>query len=244
MAQSLFAQMLAAQQGTFSANCRPRRMAPFDSFSAGDVEVKLDGLTVDIPPERRSFTGIRSYLESLALQQQRILCALNVDGEPVNLTQPRKVSKAFAHVEGETMSLNEVPSQLVKAAMQQAATVRSRVQITVELVMINSIKPARELWWNLSTSLKEPLLTLSLVPDNICGPQHGNGSLMQLRKWQLQQLGCIMQEVDEACRSEEVALLSDVLEKRALPWLDTLIESLSLWQETMALGPDSEYRST
>jgi hypothetical protein len=221
-----------------------RRMAPFDSFSAGEVEVKLDGLTVDIPPERRSFTGIRSYLESLALQQQRILCALNVDGEPVNLTQPRRVSKTFAHVEGETMSLNEVPSQLVKAAMQQAVTVRSRVQTTLELVMINSIQPARELWWNLSTSMKEPLLTLSLVPDNICGAQNGNGSLMQLRKWQLQQLGCIMQEVDEACRSEEVALLSDVLEKRALPWLDTLIESLGLWQETMALGTDSEYRPT
>jgi hypothetical protein len=218
-------------------------MAPFDSFSAGEVEVKLDGLTVDIPPERRTFIGIRSYLESLALQQQRILCALNVDGEPVNLTQPRKVSKAFAHVEGETMSLNEVPSQLIKAAMQQAVTVRSRVQATVELVMINSIQPARELWWNLSTSMKEPLLTLSLVPDSLCGTQSGNGSsLVQLRKWQLQQLGRIMQEVDQACSSEDVALLSDVLEKRALPWLDSLIESLGVWQETMALGPGSEYR--
>jgi hypothetical protein len=220
-------------------------MAPFDSFSAGEVEVKLDGLTVDIPPERRSFIGIRSYLESLALQQQRILCALNVDGEPVNLTQPRKLSKAFAHVEGETMSLTEVPSQLIKAAMQQAVTVRSRVLATVELVMINTILPARELWWNLSTSMKEPLLTLSLVPDNLCGAQNGNGSsLVQLRKWQLQQLGRIMQEVDEACRSEDVALLSDVLEKRALPWLDGLIDSLGVWQETMALGPDSEYRPT
>ena len=61
---------------------------------------------------------------------------------------------------------------------------------------------------------------------------------------QLQQLGRIMQEVDEACRSEDVALLSDVLEKRALPWLDGLIDSLGVWQETMALGPDSEYRPT
>ncbi len=217
-------------------------MAPFDSFSAGEIEVKLDGLTVDVPPERRSFTGIRSYLESLALQQQRILCALNVDGEPVNLTQPRKISKAFAHVEGETMSLNEVPAQLVKAAMQQAVNVRSRVQTTVELVLINTIRPARELWWNLSTSLKEPLLTLSLVPESACGAQNGKDSLAQLRKWQLQQLGRIMQEVDEACRTDDVSQLSDVLEKRAIPWLDSLIESLGLWQETLALGPGSDYR--
>jgi hypothetical protein len=208
-------------------------MAAFDSFSAGDVEVKLDGLTVEIPPERRSITAIRSYLESLALQQQRILCALNVDGEPVNLTQPRHTLKTFAHVEGETMGLNEVPVQLIKAALQQAAGLRARVRSTVALVLINDPQRARELWWHLAIALKEPLLTLSLLPENICGPENGRASLMQLRKWQLQQLGFIIQEVDLACRSEDMTLLSDALEKRALLWLDNLLESLNLWHETI-----------
>jgi hypothetical protein len=208
-------------------------MAAFDS-SSGDVDVKLDGAHVVVPAERRSFNAIRSYLESLALQQQRVLCWLTVDGEPVNLTQPRASLKQFAHVEAETMDLNEVPAQLIKAALQQTASVRSRVQSSVELVLINDSHGARELWWALSTVLKEPLLTLSLLPENICGPGNGRASLLQLRKWQLQQLGCVIREVDEACRPDDTAILSDALEKRVLPWLDNLHDSLQMWIETIS----------
>lgn len=209
-------------------------MALFNS-SSPDIEVKLDGTTVEVPADRRSFTAIRSYLESLALQQQRILCWLSVDGEAVNLTQPRRSPKPFAQVEGETMSLAEVPVQLIKAAQQQAAAVRSRLQSAVELVLINEGTRARELWWNLSTALKEPLLTLSLVPENFCGPTaDGSASLLQLRKWQLQQLSCVIRDVDDACHSDDPAALSDALEQRAIPWLEGLHESLRMWLETAA----------
>jgi hypothetical protein len=207
-------------------------MAGPDSFSTGAIEVRLDGIAVEIPAERRSFTAIRSYLESLALQQQRIVCALNVDGESVNLTQSRMDSRPFSHVEAETMSLAEVPLQLVKAALQQATTLRTRVHMAIELVLINSPRQACELWWQLSVGLKEPLLTLSLIPDHqACG--NGSASLSQLRRWQLQQLGCIIQDVETASQSEDTTVLSDALEKRALPWLDALLESLNLWNETL-----------
>ena len=208
-------------------------MGPFDLLPARKVEVKLDGLPVEVPQERRSFTGIRTYLESLALQQQRILCALNVDGEPANLTGSRTNSKPFACVEGETMSLNEVPIQLIKAALQQTVTVRAQVRSTVELVLINEVQRGRELWWSLAGALKEPLLTLSLLPENICGHANGGASLLQLRKWQLEQLGQVIQDVDDACCSADPTALSDALEKRALPWLDNLHDSLELWLETL-----------
>jgi hypothetical protein len=211
-------------------------MAAFDS-SLGEVDVRLDGAHVVVPSERRSFNAIRSYLESLALQQQRVLCWLTVDGEPVNLTQPRAAVKSFAHVEAETMDLNEVPAQLIKAALQQTAAVRSRVQTAVEQVLINDSRAARELWWALATALKEPLLTLSLLPDNICGPDNGRASLLQLRRWQLQQLGCVIKDVDDACLLEDTTVLSDALEKRVLPWLDSLHDSLQMWIET--ISPDS-----
>src|SRR5262245_56546045 len=142
-------------------------MASFEFLSPGEIEVRLDGTSVEMPPERRSFSAIRSYLESLALQQQRILCSLCVDGEPVTLTQPRMTSKPFARVDGETMSLSEVPIQLIKAAQQQTAAARAKVQSAVALVLINDSVRARELWWNLATALKEPLLTLSLLPDTL-----------------------------------------------------------------------------
>ncbi|HLP75832.1 MAG TPA: hypothetical protein VK327_02860 [Candidatus Paceibacterota bacterium] len=208
-------------------------MAAFESFPPGEIEVKLDGVPVEIPADRRSFTGVRSYLETLALQQQRILCALNVDGESVNLAHPRIAWKGFSRIEAETMTLADVPAQLIRAALQQTVTLRSRIQSAIELVLINDSRMARELWWSLSTILKEPLLTLSLLPDNICGPNNGRASLTQLRKWQLEQLGAIIQDIDDASQVDDTTLLSDALEKRALPWLDSLLESLNLWNEIL-----------
>jgi hypothetical protein len=213
-------------------------MESFDS-PVGEVEVKLDGVAISVPSERRTFTAIRSYLETLALQQQRILCWITVDGEPVHLTQPRHVSDEFAEVEGATMDLSDVPVHLIKGALHQTAVARARVQSAVDLILINDSVRARELWWTLSTVLKEPLLTLSLVPDAICGPENGRAPLIQLRRWQLQQLGCVIQDVDDACRWEDPAMLSDALEQRVLPWLDGLLESLRMWFETVSSAPSA-----
>jgi hypothetical protein len=214
-------------------------MGSFDS-SSWELEVTLDGTLVTIPTDRRSLNGIRSYLDAIALQQQRILCWLSVDGEPINLTQPRNTQTEFARVEAETMSLGEVPVQLVKAALQQTNTIRTRIHSAVELVMINEAPQARELWWNLSTTLKEPLLTLSLLPDTAFGPEIGGAPLLQLRRWQLQQLGCVINDVDHACGSEDSAQLSDALEKRVLDWLDSLQESLTLWHDTLSATQQAE----
>jgi hypothetical protein len=208
-------------------------MTESESFLSSEVAVTLDGSSVEIPAERRSFVSIRSYLESLALQQQRIVCSIIVDGQNVNLTNARIAPRPFARVEAETMSLNEVPIQLIKAALQQTSQVRSRVQTAIEVVLINDGANARELWWHVSTAFKEPLLTLSLLPDTICGPANGGASLTQLRKWQLQQLGDVIRDVDEACHAEDSIALSEALESRALPWLEKLQESLHLWHETI-----------
>jgi hypothetical protein len=208
-------------------------MSALNSSSAGLVEVKLDGLPVEIPTERRSVSAICSYLESLALQHQRVLCSLNVDGESVSLTQPKNIFHPFSRVEAVTMTLHDVPLQLIKAALHQNDTLRTRVQSASELVLINDGERAKEIWWALSVSLKEPLLTLSLIPENICGPANGRASLMQLRKWQLQQLGSVILDVDNACHCEDTAMLSDALEKRVLPWLETLHDSLGLWHEIL-----------
>src|ERR1044072_6814489 len=99
-------------QGTFHAR-NPVNMA-YDSVPHSAVEVKLDGLPLEIPAERQTLGGICSYLESVALHQQRILCSLAVDGTPINLTQPPADATSFASIEAETMGLNDLPSQLIK----------------------------------------------------------------------------------------------------------------------------------
>jgi len=215
----------------------------FDSVPQNAVEVKLDGLTLEIPAERRTLGGICSYLESVALHQQRILCSLAVDGAPINLTQPPDDAKSFASIEAETMGLSDVPSQLIKAALTQTIYLRDRVQSAVGVVLINERRQAQELWWGLSLALKEPLLTLSLLPENIYVATEGQASLTQLRKWQLEQLGAVIQDVNNACEWDGTTALSDVLETRVLPWIDKLHTSLNLWHETMQMNTRATAKS-
>jgi hypothetical protein len=206
-----------------------------NEFGPEELEVKLDGATVVLPAERRSFDSILAYLDSLALRRQRILCWLCVDGEAVNLTQGARRLASFSQIEAESMGPAEVPHQLIKGALQQTIAVRAKVQSAVELVLINNCARSRELWWSLSVSLKEPLLTLSLLPETICGPENGRASMAQLRKWQLQQLGGVIQAVDAACASDNSIEVADALEKRVLPWLDKLQDSLHMWSEAFSV---------
>jgi hypothetical protein len=210
-----------------------------DSASTGaDLEVMLDGQPVILPAQRRSLAAIRSYLETLAMEQRRILFSFRVDGARINLSAMLPTQRRFAKIEGETIDLAQVPLQLIKTAIVQAGEARDQVISAVALVLINETGWAREHWWNLVRLLKQPFLTLSLMPENAYRSDTGGASLMQLRNWQLQQLAAILKDVDETCWSEDSAALSNALEYRVLPWLHGLESSLGLWHETLSAGQE------
>ncbi len=191
-------------------------------------EVFLDGQLVSLPTRRRSPAAIRSYLEGLALEQQRILWSFSVDGEAESSAGLLSAPGQFLRVIGQTIGLEQVPLQLVENAIQQTGHAHAEVQAAVTRVMINEAGSAHELWWDLTRGLKQPLLTLSLLPENIFGSSANGTSMLQLRRWQLQQLATVIRDVDEACESQESTMLSDALENRVLPWLESLQESLDL----------------
>jgi hypothetical protein len=209
----------------------------FDAPETRDeVEITLDGLPVGLPSGYRSLNAIRCLLETLALERQRILCSLNVDGQPVNLALPWLNQRICCRVEAGTVALEETPLLLLKKAYQQTEHARECVETALTLVLINDGRVAREVWWNLVSVLKEPVLTLSLLPENTSQPFEHRTSLAQLRKWQLEQIAAIIRDVDEACHSEDTIPLSNALENRVLPWLQHLGELISLWHETVLAG--------
>ena len=211
-----------------------------DSASTGaDLKVLLDGQPVLIPAQRRSIAAIRAYLEILALEQQRILFSFRVDGARVTLAAMLPTQSRFNRIEAETLDLTQVPLQLIKTAMVQTAEAKTQILSAVTLVLINEPGWAREHWWSLVRVLNQPLLTLGLMPENAYGPKDNGTSLAQLRKWQLQQLGTILKEIDDACWSDEPGALSNALEYRVVPWLNGLETSLELWHETLAMKPQS-----
>ena len=213
------------------------RNKSLDASGPGEeLEIILDGAPVLPPLEFRSLPAIRCYLDALALSKQRVLCSLSIDDEPVNLALPLVVGRAFCRVSAETVPLEERSLLVLKTALQQADQARTWVETAITLVLINDVGVARELWWNLAKQLKEPVLTLSLLPDNACGPANGRASLTQLRKWQLEQVAAIIKDVDATCHAEDTIPLSNALENRVLPWLQNLIELITLWHETAQAG--------
>src|SRR6516164_2585023 len=205
------------------------------SASTGaDVVVTLDGRPVAIPPQRRSLAAIRSYVETLALEQQRILFSLRVDGARINLSAMLPTHGNFAKVEAQTIDLSEMPLQLLRTAMVQAAAAKTQVLSAITLVLINQASWAREHWWNLIRALNQPIRTLSLIPECSQHTSSGGASMMQLHRWQLQQLGAILRDVDNSCWSEGPADLSNALERRVLPWLEGLQSTLELWHDNLS----------
>ncbi len=198
-----------------------------------EIVVLLDGSPVEIPSERYSLNSIRCYLEMLCLEKQRVLCSLSVDGLRVNLALPSASSGKFARIESESIALDESALLILKTALQQAEHAREAVEAAFTLVLINNHKVARELWWNLARQLKDPILTLSLLPDGACGPANGRASLRQLRKWQLEQIAAIIRDVDAVCSTDDTIQISNILENRVLPWLQKLNELIQLWHETV-----------
>lgn len=204
--------------------------------TAKSFEVLLDGHLVQLPEERRSLSGIQTYLETLALENERVLCSLTVDGRPAKFVQSSPENFSFTRIEAQTVALTEMPLRMLETALQETAQARALVESAITLVLINDAATSRELWWNLASKLKEPLLTLSLLPETIYQPAPGCATLLQMRKWQLQQLAIIIKDVDEACWSLTSDTLSDALESRVLPWLGKLHQTIQLWRETVLAG--------
>lgn len=203
-------------------------------FSSSGAEIWLDGDPVTLPPGRESIAAISAYLETLALGKHRVICSLVVDGEPVGFgTRAASARRRFMRIEAATLTLEQVPLQLLATALEQTEKARQQVEETIVLVLINESRVAREVWWKLARRLKEPLLTISLLPERVCGTPSGGASTLQLRRWQLEQLGAILQAVDEACHLESTEMLSNALEHRVLPWLRDLERLLSLWYQTV-----------
>jgi len=201
-----------------------------------EIEIMLDGVPLQVPAERRSLSAIRSYLDTLALEQQRLLCSFVVDGEPISPSHPHEPQRQFVRIHAQTIDLDDLPAEAIRMALEQTAKARSSVIDLIDLVLINEGCVARELWWNLARELNRPLLTLGFITQPLSSQPEGCASLPQLRKWQLQQLAAIIREVDEACWKENPWTLSNALEHRVLPWLENLQSCLELWRETLLAG--------
>jgi hypothetical protein len=67
--------------------------------------------------------------------------------------------------------------------------------------------------------------------------------MLQLHRWQLQQLGAILRHVDDSCWVEGAADLSNALEQRVLPWLEGLQTTLELWHSNLSYATQNNWQT-
>jgi hypothetical protein len=198
------------------------------SFDLRNPEILLDGAPIESPRGSHSVGAIRSHLETIALEHHRVLWSFNVEGPP---TMPAESSTC--RVEGLTMDLDDVPLRLIRIALEQTAEAKAALHEVLLTALVNEFATAANLWWKLAKQIKQPLLTVSLLSENILDTPCGTASVSQIRRWQLQQLGAILREANEACWPQAQHKFHNVLETRVLVWLNNLQNSLELWQETL-----------
>jgi hypothetical protein len=87
---------------------------------------------------------------------------------------------------------------MLETALQETAQARTAVASAITLVLINDSTLARELWWDLARQLKEPLLTLSLLPETIYQPAPGGASLRKCANGNSSNSPVIIKDVDAA----------------------------------------------
>lgn len=200
------------------------------------MDVIFDGKPISIPAEYKSLGAIRTYLERLALAQERVLNHCLVDGSPANSSGFEWANNSFRSLEAKTAPLDDLTSEILRTALRQTVEVRGLVETAVMLVLINEAPLSRRLWCELAGKLKEPLLMLALLPDGHYRQPAGCASFQQVRQWQLEQYSIIIQQVNEASAYGEMSALSNALEHRALPWLRKLQDLIELWYETAQAG--------
>jgi hypothetical protein len=206
--------------------------------STGEILVTLDCESITLPKGRHTLNAIRSYLETVALSHQRILGAMLVDGCELDISQCLD-DRSFFRVDASTVPLQELPLVLLTTASHQLGRARAAVEAALTHVLINPPPQARELWWGIAGQIKEPILTLSLMPENLCQLRCGT-TFHKLRRWQLEQISLVIQRVDQACDSQNCIQLSDALEQSVLPWLDQLGEHIRLWLDATQAGARSD----
>lgn len=135
--------------------------------SVGDrLEVTVDGAPLELPKWLAdSLTSIRTYLECVAMKQERVLWSLLVDGQKMDLAQPLPGDDGFRVVRANTITFEELRNRLISAGREKVADLISAMQPVSLMVLINGLEYAKDLWFEWEPQLREPLFSLRALQE-------------------------------------------------------------------------------
>jgi len=187
------------------------------------IQVILDGRELQVPEQaRNSFPAIRSYLEALALRQERVLAVLYVDGYPVRVEVEFAEPCDFQRVQAQTISFAELSRQLIETASAQVGELQNQVEAAAMQVMINDWPAVEKLWRDWVPAFLSPILIVKSLRD-LCGSRIdelriGRKTLAE----HLAEFGPLWKRIERTFEQRDVLELSNALEQLLGPWLEGL----------------------
>lgn len=199
----------------------PSTLKPFPAT------ISLDGEMVALLPwERSSLRNVRRALETLALRRQRVLVAFNVDGKAMSLHSSLEEIGEYKIVAARTAGIDFLGVELLTSARRQTQELIDRVRQISLLVLINNAKAGKELWLDLQPDLREPLLTLSFLPEISQISPEGVPALTPSLIALTEELAGLSRRMDALTSLEcDVLTLSEGFDL-VLSWLNNLMEAI------------------
>ena len=187
------------------------------------VLVTLDGKTLEVPQHvQDSLPAIRSYLELMALEQQRVVSVLSVDGQLVNLQCPRLEPAHFHRIQAQTISFTDLSRQLIATAHAQVRLLQTRVEAAAMQVLINDWPAVNRLWQEWVPEFMSPVLIIKSLRE-LCGVRLDELSIEdQQLSDHLAQFSPMWEHIERIFEQQDTIELSNALEQRLGPWLDRL----------------------
>lgn len=194
-------------------------------------QVVLDGQPVGLPDWLgQSFDAIKTYIECIAMKDERVLWALNVDGLNVDLAQSDPLVNSFRHIHGQTISYNELADRLLSAGRSKVRELLRELEPAVLNVLITDEIVVEEAWCDWEPQFREPLFSLRALNEL---KQHDGSSEVDpvVLNCHLDQLTFTICEVeslfahrDRQDGSVDLVSFSEILDFTLIPWLKSLDE--------------------
>ena len=184
------------------------------------LQVTLDGVSVGSwATTAETLASIRGRLETLALSKRRLLFSMTVDGNPVSLNRPLDRRGSGFTVVARSIGFEQLGFQLISVAEEQCNQLIQRLQNLSLLVLINSWEKGQEGWMRLLPELKDPILTISFIPDGVGLLPGGESISCRAVPRRTDDLSVVLVEIERVAERRDPEEFSNVLESRLLPWL-------------------------
>lgn len=191
------------------------------------VQVTVDGRPVTLPADvQPTLGGLCSYLEQLALQQERVLISIRVDGVAASSIGSVDASIRPRWLDVTTASLAEFSYDLMGLAHEQCEVLSRRVRDTALRVLINEWPIAERLWGELVPDLRSPLTVISFCEEIRLRHAREAGPRRSGLRAHLREFSGLWRRLTQCFERKDSEKFFDMLDQELAPWYDQLAKLL------------------